>query len=194
MADWTQRALSVADKLFVARSTPYPQDDPFRSLGDDRLFAVASLWQTPPSEWAMLLNSPRPPSTGFGNRGQLEMDATGASTARALSPAIQRNPVLVPNYMVHAELLRGVPMPDAYRGQMGSPIPFTLMPTRVRNPSARESTIRALMFPQHPSLLLAHTPQLPLLLLPPSHRGRSMVGRAVVPLFLKSFAARSPRG
>ncbi|BEJ17044.1 hypothetical protein CspHIS471_0604450 [Cutaneotrichosporon sp. HIS471] len=138
VSEWERSGGRVVDKLFAARSTTDRRDDPFRSLGDDRLFAVQSLFPTSPAEWARLMTSTpiRPERNVPANRGHLLMDQTGATTAQALPHAIQPNPALVPNDVSHNQPLRRAPgaTPDTYRGQMGSPIPFSPMPTGVRHP------------------------------------------------------------
>ncbi|BEJ01763.1 hypothetical protein CcaverHIS631_0604450 [Cutaneotrichosporon cavernicola] len=138
VSEWERSSGRVVDKLFAARSTTDRRDDPFRSLGDDRLFAVQCLFPTSPAEWARLMTttSIRPERNVPANRGHLLMDQTGATTAQALPLAIQPNPALVPNDVSHNQTLRCAPgaTPDTYRGQLGSPIPFSPMPTGVRCP------------------------------------------------------------
>lgn len=82
------------------------------------------------------------------------MEPTGASGARGLQPAIQPNPALVPNYVVHGRVPRyTADMSDETRGLMGSPIPFTPIPTGVQYPERGVS--RAASPPVQPMLKLA---------------------------------------
>lgn len=169
VAEWKRNGLHVVDKLFAARSTEDRRDDPFRSLGDDRLIYVESLFPTSPAEWARLMAALRP-ERPFGNRGPLLMDPTGASSAQSLPPAIQPNTA----YLVQTNV--------PYRG-MGSPIPFTPMPTGVRYPGRG----RPLSPPPPP------TPRAPMVPPPPTY-APPPARRVAAPPWQEFRAAARPSG
>lgn len=166
MAQWKDSGSPIPEKLFVARSTPNPKDDPFVSLGHDRLFDVEMLFPTSPEKWDQLMRArgtgmaAGPGPNTFGRPIPLDSQPTGAT--EALPPAIQPNPALVPNYVIHAQALcDNAAPPDPYRGQLGSPIPFTPMHTGVRPPE-RGMRSSAPSPPSSPRTIRATVPHRPL--------------------------------
>ncbi|ORY30553.1 hypothetical protein BCR39DRAFT_572194 [Naematelia encephala] len=78
------------DRIWAARSTPRPEDDPFIALGTERLYYVDCLFTMAPGKWRTMLRHSVPPSRSATPRPTTQ----DSSTSPPLSPKVpQPSPV-----------------------------------------------------------------------------------------------------